>query len=112
VHRRRPRKLTTVAANPLEASRSTREGDSRMSQGESCDALHWSGHGEPLAPARLDNSDGGGRRNTVMICFLLPRRAAHGQADVSAKLYARWSKQWPGGGGAAHGEASGSAAAE
>jgi hypothetical protein len=60
VHQLRPRKLTMVAVNPLEASRSTGGGDSRMSQGESCDPLHWSGHGEPLAPARPDNGDGGG----------------------------------------------------
>jgi hypothetical protein len=58
--RRRPRKLTTVAVNPLEASLSTGEGDSGTSQGECGDALHWSGHGEPPAPVRPDNGNGGG----------------------------------------------------
>jgi hypothetical protein len=60
VRRRRSRKLTTVEVNSLDASRSTGEGDSRTSQGECGDALHWSGHGEPPAPARPDNGDGGG----------------------------------------------------
>jgi hypothetical protein len=59
MHRWRPCKPTTVAVNPLEASRSTGEGDSRTSQGERCGALHWSGHGEPLTPARPGIGDGG-----------------------------------------------------
>jgi hypothetical protein len=60
VRRRCSRKLTTVEVNPLEASRSTGEGNSETSQGECGDALHWSGHGELPAPVRPDNGDGGG----------------------------------------------------
>jgi hypothetical protein len=65
VRRWRPHKLTTVAVNPLEASRYIGEGDSRTSQGECCDALHLFGHGEPLAPARPDNGDGGRTPNSA-----------------------------------------------
>jgi hypothetical protein len=60
VHRWRPRKLTIVVVNPLEASRYIGEGDSRTSQGEGCDALHWSGHGEPLARMHAGGDRDGG----------------------------------------------------